>query len=152
MKKGKVKKVDWNKYKAPKFWLPVKYEGGGCGAAALHALTKKPYKMIKKLSKDEHWGTRTMLTFLKNNKLEIIPVTLGNVVECHSVSIFGSKPKILHDNVLLLGQECFREEMTWSVIYGGRQFHSGVNDILDPLEFINYPIERAYLIWNKKWA
>lgn len=149
MKQGKVQKIDWNKYRTSKFHFPADIDNAQCGAYALYALTKKPYNNIVKLSRNEHWPTPVMIGFLKKNGYEVIPVTLGNLVECHST--YG-KPKLDGRNVLLLDQRFYEGENSWAVLYGNMYGHSGDAVPIDALEFINFPIEAAYLIYHKSWG
>lgn len=152
MRIGKPQKIDWKKYRTSKFHFPGDPDGSvECGAYALYALTKKPYKQILKLSKKGHWPNSVMFGFLKKNGYEVIPVTIGNVVEGYSVEGYG-KPKLNERNVLLIDQKCYEEENSWSVVYGNMSGHSGEVDALSALEFINWPIEAAYLIYHKSWS
>lgn len=152
MRQGRRQVVDWNKYKTWKFQMP-RHESfsAECGAYALYAITKKPYEKILKLSDKGCWPTSVMMAYLKKNGFEVIPVTIGNMVESHSVESRHSKPRLTGKNVLLIDQKCYEEENTWSVIYGNEYAHSGDVEDLHPLEFINYPIEAAYLVYHKSW-
>ena len=152
MKIGKVQKIDWNKYKTSKFHFPEDINNAECGAYALYAITKKPYNNVVKLSKNGHWPTSVMLGFLKKNGYEVIPVTLGNLVECHSLNEYSTKVKLTGRNVLLLDQRFYEGENSWAVIYGNMYGHSGDACPIDALEFINFPIEAAYLIYHKTWG
>lgn len=153
MRKGKRKKIDWKQYRTSKFHFPDDPDGNvECGAYALYAITKKPYESIVKMSKDGHWPNSIMMGYLKKHGYEVIPVTIGNMVEAHSVESFSSKPRLNERNVLLIDQKCFEEENSWCVLYGNMIGHSGEVDALNPLEFINFPIEAAYLIYHKNWG
>jgi len=155
MLKGKPQRIYWGEYAAPKFKFASANEDAElcqCGAYALHTLTKIPLKKLLKYGKNGHWGTRTMLRFLRERGYTVLPLTLGNVVEAHSVHAFSDKPKVTFEHVLLLGQHCFREESTWSVVYNNYHAHSGDVEPLDRLEFVNYPIEEAYVIFHPSWA
>jgi hypothetical protein len=151
MRKGRQQKIDWKKYRTSQFHFPSDPPGSvQCGAYALYAITKKPYKEIEKLRKDECWPTHVMLKYLKDNGYEVLPVTLGNMVEGHSVNDF-SKPRITERNVVLIDQKCFREENSWCVLYGNMIAHSADVSALPPLEFLNWPIEAAYVVFHPKW-
>ncbi len=146
-------KIAWFNYQTHKFQFPMPMEEVECGAYALHAITKIPYNDILKFnkSKDGHWSTKTMLKFLKKHKYDVAPITVKNTVNCYSVSNFY-KPLLRHNNVILIDQKCYVEENSWLVLYKGFTMHSGEIDKLNGLEFINYPIEQAYMIWHKDWG
>jgi hypothetical protein len=158
VRKGKPNKIDWEKFKTSRFEFPPNippHISPECGAYALYALTGKQTedyrKIFKKLArKDGHWSTKTMVGYLNSKGFVVIPITIGNVVESYSVKQLN-KPWIESENVILLDQKCYREENTWSVIHGNMYAHSGDVDVLDPLEFLNYPIEAAYLVYHPKW-
>lgn len=150
MKIGKPKFVPWHKYKTSKFHFPSDIGKAQCGAYALHAITKKSYKDIEKLSKNECWPTVLMFKYLKQHGYEIHPITIGNMVEAHSVNDF-TKSKITENHVILIDQKAYKEENTWAVLYGNMMGHSGETEALKPLEFFNYPMEAAYVIWHNKW-
>lgn len=149
MLKGKNNKVRWRNYLTDKFKFPKDTEDSQeCGAWALHVLTRQPLKQIMKMSKNGHWSTKTMLGYLKKNGYEVIPVTMGNMVNAHDGTF---KPKIGSDNIVLVCQRCFRWESTWAVIHQGRYSHSSETDYLSGLEFLNFPIDTAYIVWHNKW-
>jgi len=149
MRIGIPKLINWKEYRTPHFRFAQEMMSAECGAYALYTLTKLPYEKIIKMSRKGHWPNSMMFSFLKKRGFEIIPVTLGNVVEAHSVK--RGKPDINTMNVLLINQHCYKEESTWSVIYNNNIAHSGDIDSFDSMEFINYPIAEAYLIFHKSW-
>jgi hypothetical protein len=149
MRKGRKQKINWVEHESPKFTLDNKSEIE-CGSWALHTITKVPYHQIMRLSnKEGHWPTRKMLGFLKAVGCEVIPITLGNTVEGHSVK--NGKRQISSRNVVLLEQGCYEEESTWSVLHNNQISHSGETNAIGPLEFLNWPILQAYLITHKAW-
>jgi hypothetical protein len=153
MKKGKPQKIKWKDYAHIFFQHPTPLhpdDGADCGAWALHAITKKPLKGIMKLSKNGHWSNATMFKYLRKNGFEVIPVTMGNMVEAHSVNS-GRKPMLGKYHVMLIEQHCYKEENTWAVLHNNEISHSGELLPLDPLEMINYPLAAAYLIHHKNW-
>ena len=149
MRVGKPARINWRDYATPHFRFAPEVSSAECGAYALHTLTKQPLKKIMKMSKKGHWSNSVMFSYLKKHGCKVIPVTLGNVVEAYSVS--RGKPKLNTMNVLLINQHCYKEESTWSVIYNNYLAHSGDVGSLNPLEFVNFPIAEAYLIFNPKW-
>jgi hypothetical protein len=154
MRKGRPEKVDWRVYRTKYFeFAPESYSGPECGAYALHTLTKAPMSQIMKHArKDGHWPDKTMFSFLRARGFELIPITIGNTVEAHSSKRWLDKPSIRKTNVILLDQMCYREESTWSVIYDGKIAHSGSVDDMSPVEFLNCPINAAYIVWHPSWA
>ena len=149
MRIGKTQKIDWKQYDCRNFKFIPQVNYGECGGFALHILTKQPYEKIAKMSRKGHWPNSVMFDYLRRYGCEIIPVTLGNTVNAHSVK--KGKPKIGPRNVLLINQHVYKEESTWSVIYNNHWAHSGDVEMLDPMQFINWPIAEAYLIYNKDW-
>lgn len=154
MREGKKQKIHWSDYRVDNFKFADEGDGPEyqCGAYALHTLTKIPLKDIIKLQSKTipgHWPTRTMMRFLAKHGCSVMPITLGNMVWAHNYD--NGKPEIGGSNVLLIDQHCYDDQGTWSVVYGGRRAHSGEVDPLNPLEFINYPILQAYLVFNPKW-
>lgn len=149
MLQGKPKKIDWKQYRCRNFKFLPKVSYGECGGFALHILTGEPYEEIAPLGRNGHWSNRTMFDFLKYHGCEVIPVTLGNMVFAHSVKT--GKPKLGPMHVLLINQYVYKEEGTWSVIHNNQWAHSGDVEPLNALEFINWPIAEAYLIYNKEW-
>lgn len=151
MKKGKPQRVPWFKYRTDKFEMPESISGAECGAYALYAITKKSYNTIAKLSRKGHWPNSVMFSFLKKHGYTIIPVTIGNVVEGYSIKGDYHKYTINSKNVLLIDQKCYREENSWTVLHNNLEAHSGYVDQLSPLEFVNNPIEAAYIVFHDKW-
>lgn len=150
MLKGRPQRIDWNKYRTNKFYFGVPNElGAMCGPYALYTLTKHPYKKLRKLAKDGHLGTRQVFQYLRKHGYEIHPITLGNVVE--GASRLSNKNILSIDNVILIDQKCFSGENTWTVVYNNIQAHSGDIQPHKPTDFLNYPIQAAYVIWHKKW-
>lgn len=154
MRKGKVKEVKWYKYSTYDFKIPLSntddyYKYPECGAYALYAITKKSSKSIMKLGKNGHWPTKVMLTFLKKHGWHAERITMGNMVEVFNDISF--KRKITNNHLILIDQACFGYENTWSVIYRNTIMHSGSVNELNSLEFVNYPIEDAYVIYRKSW-
>lgn len=145
-------KIQWFNYQTHKFQFPVPMENVECGAYALHALTKIPYEKIVKINKrkDGHWSTKIMLEFLNKHGYKVGEISAKNTIECHSVKNL-CKPLLRDNNVILIDQKCYAEENSWIVLYKGFLMHSGEIDKINALEFLNYPIENAYLIWHKDW-
>lgn len=152
MLKGRPQKIEWRNYQVRNFRFPVELPNTDhdweCGSMALYALTKIKFDKIMKLSNNGHWSTKTMVDFLHKNKYTVIPVTIGNTVDAYESD---SKSILDAHHVLLVGQKFFRYTNSWSVIHHNVQYHSGDFEILDPLNFINYPIEECYLIWHPSW-
>lgn len=153
MRPGKVSKINWHKFECAKgkFRMPKKRWSVECGAFALHALTKVPVEDILPLSDRGHWSNATMFKFLRDRGFEIIPVTLGNVVDAYSVKDPFDKYKLSTRHVILVEQLCYKEENTWAVIHNGKIAHSGGVKKLGPMEFVNWPIYAAYVIFHKDW-
>jgi hypothetical protein len=153
MKKGRPQKIDWEKYRVRGFKHPdpVSIPLPSCGAFALHSITKIPLHKLEPLAtKVESWPTHIVLGFLRSQGYEVIPITYGNTVAAHSVK--EDKPMLRDYHVILTDQACYREESSWGVLYGGLYSHSGEIYPTPTLEFLNYPIQAAYLIWHPKWA
>ncbi|NJO48157.1 MAG: hypothetical protein HC840_00415 [Leptolyngbyaceae cyanobacterium RM2_2_4] len=149
MRKGKVQKIDWRQHDAPKFTLHTKPHEIECGAWALHVITKFPYHYILPLGKDGHCSNKVMFNFLKAAGCEIIPITIGNMVESHSVK--SGKRLLSSSHVILVNQGCYKEESTWAVLHDNKISHSGDLSDIGPLEFVNWPILEAFLITHKEW-
>jgi hypothetical protein len=151
MRKGRIEKINWRKFRTEKFEWPVDVEISEteCGAYALYALTKEPHDEIMKLSRNGHWPTRLMLKFLRDRGFQVVPVTLNNVVESYRFE--QNKPELNKFNVLLLDQHAYEDQSTWSVAYDNMLGHSGYPEPIDALQFVNYPIQAAYLIFHKDW-
>ena len=154
MKTGRKKRVKWHKMRASGFKFPEPvdwFKGESCGSLALYAITKISRRRLAKLFKRGHCPTEKMIGFLKKKGYVVEQITLGNTVRAHSVKGDG-KPKISSRSVILLDQACYMEEDTWSVLHEGLMWHSGELEEMKPVEFINNPINDAYLIWHPDWA
>jgi len=151
MKKGKKEQVNWAKYQIDDFKFPKQVYSMECGAYALHAITRQPKELILPLSDKGHWSNATMFRFLRKHGYQIIPITIGNLVEAYSVHSAFDKRKLSDKNVILVEQLCYKEENTWAVIHKNKIAHSGSVKKLNPLEFINWPIEAAYLVYHPSW-
>jgi hypothetical protein len=151
MKQGRIQKINWREYQTNKFHFAPLLGAAECGAYALYSITKQKYSNIVKLGDKGHWSNKVMFKYLNNLGYKVIPITINNVVESYSINTLSKRPNLNVRNVILLDQKCFREENTWSVMYGNMIAHSGEIEVVHPLEFINCPIEAAYLIWHNKW-
>jgi len=154
MRDGKPQRVKWQEYLAGKFWFQAPIDAEPpvqCGAYALHTLTGVPISKINKLRKDGHWPDRVMFSFLRKHGCQVIPLNLGNMCWAYNRKRDGWKEELTKRHVILLDQHCFEDESTWSVVYDGLRAHSGEIEEVNPLEFVNFPIQAAYLIFNPKW-
>jgi hypothetical protein len=151
MKTGRNQKINWQDYQTFKFKPSASPHNVECGASALHCITGKSFTEINKLSRRGHWPDSVMRSFLKKYNFTTIPVTLGSVVYSHSVK--DDKPELSNYNVLLVSQKCYKEEGTWSVIHDYKYWHGGGEPVtFKPMEFLNYPLDSAYVVWHPKWA
>ncbi|PWU16680.1 MAG: hypothetical protein C5B49_10195 [Bdellovibrio sp.] len=152
MRVGRVQKINWKLFETHSFLLRESDEEyGGCGGSALGALTGRPAREIRKLRRDEHWPTHTMRMYLQKQRSIMLPVTINNIAGAYSLKDHLNIPKITNKHVLLLCHSYCKEESTWVVVYNNFEFHNGDITQLRPLDFLNYPIEDAYVIWHPSW-
>lgn len=150
---GKRETIDWDDLKSYNFNpkdKPLIYRlHGSCGTHALAYLTKSsPTKIDKSLPKNVMaWSDMRMVKYLREHDYIVQPVTINNVTNRDWPNDHISKY-----HVLLVGQHVLKNnEGTWSVCWNNIRYHSGYREELDPLEFINCPIDSAYIIYNKRW-
>lgn len=122
---------------------------GGCGTLALSLLTghKQTYVGSRFPKTRDYWTDRAMCSYLRNYGYTVLPLTTCCVTHYSGDIKYPIKSK----HVLLVGQWMVRDEGSWSVLYSGKYYHNMIEKPIDPLEFINHPIDRAYLISHKKW-
>lgn len=152
MKPGRAKEVNWKQYKTHKFVMPEETEGdfGGCGGFALNAITKAPAKEIKPgarmMNGHWHYSAYGMEKFLKSKGYKMIHVGVNTLHESQG------RGGITEEHVVLVLQNSSKETNTWSVMHHGYAMHSGDIEKMNPFEFINWPVEDAFIIWHPKWA
>lgn len=160
MRKGvhstKIKNTTWlYKLQQPRFKpsfirdlssLPY---AGGCGTAAISVLTGiHPKTVDKYLPKNtDAWSDLEMKRFLRKRGYKVTEITVARVTQDWCIKI----PPITHNHVLLLGQEIYLGEATWSVVNKNSRYHNFEWEPLSPLEFINNPTMTVYAITHKKW-
>jgi hypothetical protein len=149
---GRYEQVDWDNLKSHQFdgeAPPLSYHlHGSCGTHALaHIMKKDPYRIDKYLPKKvKCWSNTRIVRFLRKNGYTVQPVTIFNVTNREHPN-----DHISRFHVLLVGQHVLKHEGTWSVVWNNERYHSGYLMELEPLEFINCPIECAYIIHHKRW-
>lgn len=152
MRMGRVQKIDWHLFETHRFILGESSDQyGGCGGSALGVLTGRSAKEIRKLRRNDHWPTQTMRMYLRKNGCILLPVTINNIAGAYSIRDHLRIPKITAKHVLLLCHSYCKEESTWVVIHNNFEFHNGDVRPLKPLDFLNYPIEDAYVVWSPSW-
>lgn len=149
---GRYENIDWENLKSYSFegLAPelIYHLRGSCGTHAISHITGVSPRIV-----DRHlpkhvkcWSNARMVRFLRNKGYTVQPVTIFNVTNRD-----WPKDHISPYHVLLLGQHVLRHEGTWSVVHNNKRYHSGYIDELDPYEFINNPLECAYIIHHKRW-
>lgn len=152
MRTGKRENINWDYLRVYNFNpknIPMVYRlHGSCGTHALAYITKSdPIKVDKILPKSvEAWSDKRIVDYLRKRNYIVQPITINNVT---NRSILNDHISRYH--VLLLGQHVLKHEGTWSVVWNNTRYHSGHIEELDPLEFINCPIDSAYIIYHKRW-
>jgi hypothetical protein len=119
----------------------------GCGAATLSLLSGvHPLKIFNTGSKRFDWKPEFMEEWLRER---------GFLVMQLSPKVLAFDDYIINpitkDHVLLVQQHLTKNECSWAVIFGDLYFHNFEVARLNSLEFINHPLERAYVIWHQKW-
>lgn len=153
MIRGRHQKFPWEKYKVYNFKpyddsLDDKCRGS-CGTHALACLTGlKPKTVDKHLpERYDHWSDRRMVQFLRKRGFEVHTLSVNMITSGYT----PGENTLSQYHVVLLGQECFRDEGTWTVVWNGWCHHSGDHDELDNYEFLISPIVSAYMVWHPKW-
>lgn len=150
---GRYERVNWDELKsynfdgtAPELIYSLR---GSCGTHAISHLTGiSPRTVDKSLPKNiACWSATRMVKYLRDRKYTVQPVTILNVTNKDWPSDHISK-----HHVLLLGQYVLRTEGTWCVVWNNIRYHSGSINELDPLGFINCPLDSAYIIYHKRWS
>ncbi len=149
---GRYEQVDWDELKSYNFDgkapdLVHRLHGSCVTHALAHIMKKSPIQIDKYLPKSvKCWSNSRMVKFLRINGYTVQPVTIFNVTNREIPN-----DHISPHHVLLLGQHVLKHEGTWSVVWDNQRYHSGYLDQLDPLEFINCPLECAYIVHHKRW-
>jgi hypothetical protein len=150
---GRYEDINWEKLKSYSFKgsaPPLNHRlRGSCGTHALaHIMKESPTKIDKYLPKNiSCWSTTRIAKFLRQNGYVVQPVTICNVTNRD-----WPRDHISKYHILLIGQFVLRQEGTWSVVWCNERYHSGHTEELDPYEFINNPLDCAFIVYHKKWS
>lgn len=125
-----------------------------CGSAALSLITNKRASLIDtyRPKNQKHWSSNAVVIFLRNKHFRVVEVTkLGLTSE--PAEIFEEiKPKISPYHVLLTNQLVCKDEATWFLIHKNKVWHNMKETPLNPLHFIQFPIQTIYVVWKKEWS
>jgi hypothetical protein len=124
--------------------------GAGCGANAISTLTGTDPYAIRPKNRKGHFSDKFMLTYLRNCKFVVTPVTMCDV--SHSLGYFGLENTIKPDHVILLSALLHKNEASWLVMHKGNIVHNFGLKNVGPLDFINRPILSAYAVFHQKWT
>ena len=138
----------WNTLKSPRF-VPTMFDNEEhcCGTNALAMLTGiSPSKIVKERDRVGYWSYKKMLSYLNVRGYTTVEVTVAEVTNrMERLEI------VSYDHVLLIGQYMFRDEGTWTVVHNYMLYHNFDKDPLRPLEFLNNPSERIYIVSHPTW-
>jgi len=125
-----------------------------CGTGALSMLTgMHPHsvqKLVPKTADDGHWTDQSITRFLKKRGYMVKQLSRRAVTNLDPISEWERMPlKSWH--VLLCGLLMCRNEGSWLVIHGNKNFHNLKVEELHPLLFVNKPSDSIYLVTHKSW-
>ena len=154
MKKGKIEKIDWNKYKAPdlNLRLPNKKDLDciSCGSISLSILTGLSPKFIEKYCPNpKHgWYTSRIKKFLLSRGYTVLDVTKRNVTN----TVFFNYP-VTSEHCLLLLMKVDKDDYSTFIAHKNSLWHNfdDWSEDYNPLLFINKPVEDVMVIWHPKW-
>lgn len=149
MPTSKITLRDIKKYRIKKFKPDTREINSAlctCGGHALKIITKIDLKYIHDLHPDNtNWDLKWMRSFLKLagfNLIEVLPDFINE--RKHWERVFFRT----HVFMLVLG--ITKKESTWAVYHKGKVYHA--QNAFGKMEasdiFINYPIERTFLVQN----
>ena len=142
------KKIDARKFEVHKF-VPFLFDTGtygstACGSSALALLTgHNPLLVSRETKFKNHCSDQTIINYLKKYGFHILELTQSNV--SNNTSDF-LRDQIKPYHVVLLSQLVKKAEATWCVLYNNLLYHNFEIIKINYLEFINRPINTAYLI------
>lgn len=141
--------IDFNRYTAPLFKPAVPYKCSisdpSCGVIAFYSLTGKlmdPQYRFRATIED-----KIMIQQLKKYGYTVIPLTIAN-----TISRCGIFNNIREEHVVLISQIMYRGEGSWAILHKKNYYHSFGKERLHGLEFVNRPINTAYLIFKEEWS
>ena len=143
--------IPFDSYAAPNFSIPRSSTRGikNCWAHALFNLTGKRHK------KDFYSITLTndqMIAFLRRNGITVRALSICNTLS----DVIGEVANNLRNHhVILAKQLMFSDgrytEASWIVLHNGKMYHNDEVLTPHPLEFLNRPIIKAWLLCHPKW-
>lgn len=150
------KKIDFSKFECQKFPLtlfdPAIFGLAGCGYNLLASIVGKesPFD-IRKLNKSknkESCEDKFILWYLRKHGFKVLPLTKCNLTNTKSVYLDGVvKPY----NVFISSNLVRKNEASWFINYQHYMLHNQEILPVKSLDFLNFPIMSAFLIWHKKY-
>jgi hypothetical protein len=143
--------IPFHSYAAPNFSLPSSFKRhlDTCWAHALFNLTGKYHK-------DDRYGfalpDSQMIAFLRRHHIVVRPLTVCNTLSCSTNNVANN---LRNHHVILAKQLMFGNkeymEASWIILHNGILYHNSDAKPPHPLEFLNRPIIKAWLLCHKKW-
>lgn len=146
MKEGNYKNVsiDIGNYSCPlfNFYMPQFWNEGSCGENAFYTLTNK----WPECNDPDYLPSWEMVELLVKQGLWVFELTKSGVTNHISI-----QNHIKRNHILLINQRFNKRENSWQVIHKNQIFHNFQIMDLNPLELVNRPIEKIYVIFNPIW-
>lgn len=141
--------IDFTSYTAPLFKIYPYNKCGifdpSCGTMAFYSITGK--SMDNKYKNRKVISDKVMVEQLRKYGYTVIPLSIAN-----TISRCGIHNNITSDHVVLISQIMYRGEGSWAILHKNRYYHSFSTEPLRGMEFVNRPINTAYLIFKQEWA
>jgi len=152
--KYSTKKIDFVSFSTFRFvpflFDPVLYGDLPCGVTMLSLLTGHNPFIIKWTNKcKNHCSDKFVVNYLKKYGFKILELTHAKVSHNYSNIL---ENKIKHYHVIVLSQLVKKGEATWCVLNNGSLYHNFNIIKINELEFLNRPINTAYLINHSIYA
>jgi hypothetical protein len=146
--------IPFYSYAAPNFSLPSKSSSDihNCWAHALYNLTGKRHPKDSSCG----WGyalpNDEMISFLRKQRIVVRPLTICNTLSNRINEVANN---LRNHHVILAKQLMFGNkdytEASWIILHNGTMYHNSDAKAPHPLEFLNRPIIKAWLLYHKKW-
>lgn len=102
---------------------------------------------LPKRAYEDSWTDVSIKKYLTTNGYTVYPLTIAAVT--HSEYLHYP---IKQEHVVLMSQHMLRYEGSWAIMHNDFYYHNFEKRVPYANEFINNPINTAYIVYHKKWA
>jgi len=141
--------LEWEVDRFNPFIYPVNpFISYGCGATVVSLVTGENPLIVTAANKyNKHYSDNFVLGAMKAKGVSVLKVTKQNISNRKNDTSY----RIGSNHVVLVAQLVMKNEASWFIYFGGRQYHNYEVQDTYPTEFLSRPTLSVYLLKHENW-